>query len=290
MSKRRELNRRVRQLGEIRNIMNSMKNLAFMETRKLARFMDNQHRLVADIEAAASDFLGFYPYFLAAMEPAAHVYVLLGSERGFCGDFNEPLLKKCEAIGQGAAGVTSLLIAVGRRLWSALEGDPRVVAFIDGPGVTEEVAGVLGRIIETIDGLRAQYGGLFVTVLHHGTDESDGVKETRLLPPFRRSTEAPPRFSYPPRINLTADHFFKALVEHYLIAALHEVTYASLMAENHRRVQHMEGATRHLDDAVADLLRKSHILRQEEITEEIEVILLSAASLERPARTGLGRS
>ena len=42
----------------------------------------------------------------------------------------------------------------------------------------------------------------------------------------------------------------------------------------------------HLDDKSANLLHKSNALRQEEIIEEIEVILLSASSLDesRPKR------
>ncbi|HBE93756.1 MAG TPA: hypothetical protein DDW55_15050, partial [Gammaproteobacteria bacterium] len=55
--------------------------------------------------------------------------------------------------------------------------------------------------------------------------------------------------------------------------------YTSLMAENHQRVAHLEGAVKHLDDESAELMRQSNILRQTEIIEEIEVILLSAASL-----------
>jgi F-type H+-transporting ATPase subunit gamma len=56
---------------------------------------------------------------------------------------------------------------------------------------------------------------------------------------------------------------------------LHEIFYISLMAENHRRLQHLEGAVNHLDDQTVKLQRKSQIYRQEEITEEIEVILLN---------------
>ena len=57
--------------------------------------------------------------------------------------------------------------------------------------------------------------------------------------------------------------------------------YVSLMAENILRLWHLEGAVQHLDDKSANLLHKSNTLRQEETLEEIEVILLSAASLDQ---------
>jgi F-type H+-transporting ATPase subunit gamma len=56
--------------------------------------------------------------------------------------------------------------------------------------------------------------------------------------------------------------------------------YTSLMMENHQRVAHLEGAVKHLGGESAELASKCNGLRQEEIIEEIEVILLSAASLD----------
>jgi F-type H+-transporting ATPase subunit gamma len=55
--------------------------------------------------------------------------------------------------------------------------------------------------------------------------------------------------------------------------------YKSLMMENQFRVTHLEGAVRHLDDESAELKRQCNGLRQEEIIEEIEEIMLSATSL-----------
>ena len=52
------------------------------------------------------------------------------------------------------------------------------------------------------------------------------------------------------------------------------------MAENERRVQHLNAAVDHLDEKSLDLQRRANALRQEEIIEEIEVILLSGAENE----------
>ena len=68
------------------------------------------------------------------------------------------------------------------------------------------------------------------------------------------------------------------LVDHYLITALHKILHVSLMAENQHRIQHLERATRHLDDRTDELSHRINALRQEEIIEEFEVILLNAAS------------
>jgi F-type H+-transporting ATPase subunit gamma len=67
---------------------------------------------------------------------------------------------------------------------------------------------------------------------------------------------------------------------------MHDVFYGSLMAENRRRLQHMEGATKRIQDKTARLQQKYNLLRQEEITEEIEVILLSNDALQTSHRVG----
>ena len=64
---------------------------------------------------------------------------------------------------------------------------------------------------------------------------------------------------------------------------MHDVFYSSLMAENRRRLQHMEGAMQRMEERAGDLQRKYNLLRQEEITEEIEVIMLSSDALRRRA-------
>ena len=51
------------------------------------------------------------------------------------------------------------------------------------------------------------------------------------------------------------------------------------MAENQLRMQHMDSAVRRLEKTSAELVHKRNILRQEEITEEIEVIMLSVEAL-----------
>ena len=81
----------------------------------------------------------------------------------------------------------------------------------------------------------------------------------------------------------SASFFSVSLKEiyHNLFAILHKIMYVSLMTENVRRMQHLEGAAHHLDDKSAELLRKCNALRQEEIIEEIEVILRSASDLDQ---------
>ncbi len=279
MSLSRELQVHITQLKEIRSILNSMKSLALMEIHKLQRFKTMQGQAVANIEHAALDFLDFYPNLAAAEDATAHICILLGAERGFCGDFNESLINA--AVGKAYTGV----IGVGSRLCSRLEGaGPGLIAAIEGANVAEEVPAIINRLIDTISAL-PDGGGidkviptLQLTVVYHD-DAANRITQRQVLPPFPPQQERTFHFGNPPVLNMEPDDFFADLVDHYLFAVLHEIFYVSLMAENQRRLQHLEGAVNHLDEETVKLQRKSQIYRQEEITEEIEVILLNAENL-----------
>jgi F-type H+-transporting ATPase subunit gamma len=285
MTRRRELQQHRQTLGEIRDIMNSMKTLAYIESRKLGRFLDAQRAVVAHIETMAADFLGFYPKALPRTEEATPICLLLGSERGFCGDFNETLLRQLESHVRECSIDTPRLIVTGNKLGNQLQGDPRVVACIDGANVVEEAEKTLSLIINTLTELQAKEGAASLTVLYHDPDKEQ-IVTTEVLPPFEQYRDTAPRFPHPPVLNLPPTAFLAELIDHYLFAALHEIIYVSLMAENIQRVRHLEGAVQHLDDKAANLLHKSNALRQEEIIEEIEVILLSASSLDESRHKG----
>ncbi len=278
MSRRRNVERRRQSLAEIREIMNSMKTLAYMETRKLSRFLDAQTAVERSIRDVAADFLSFHAEVLPQTQRGAPLYVLIGSERGFCGDFNHALLAKQESTLRERSSDSPALIPVGHKLHTLLEGDPRVETWIDGASVVEEVATVLTQLANAIVTFQTSHGAGEVFCVYHGSE--DGVVVKPLLPPFTEYAGTPQRHAVPPLLHLPPAAFLIELTDQYLFAALHAILYTSLMMENHQRVTHLEGAVKHLDDQSSELARQSNALRQEEIIEEIEVILLSAASLD----------
>jgi len=278
MSRRQDLERHRRSLGEIREIMNAMKTLAYMETRKLSRFIHAQQTVVDNIESAAADFLTFYNDTLPEGEAELPVYLLIGTERGFCGDINQSLLTQFEQALQHTSHTnTPKLITVGHKLHALLEDDARITAHIDGASVAEEVTAVLRKVVQELADLQNQLGPLTLYGLYRGGE--DGIVMNRLLPPFQTLPVQESTTAHPPLLNIPPADFMIELTDHYLFAALNEMLYTSLLAENHRRVTHLEGAVQHLDDESLELMRRANALRQEEITEEIEVILLSADSL-----------
>jgi len=279
MTNRRKLEGQRRSLAEVRDIMNSMKTLAYMETRKLTRFLDAQHTVVNSIETVAADFVSAYPKTLAPGVATRAAYILIGSERGFCGDFNETVIHHLDGMADNQArDAAPLIIAIGHKLCTRLAGDARVVSAIGGAGVAEEVGTVLSRTVDSLLDLQTQHGTLTVHALYHALDK-DHVVTRQLMPAFQDYADNPPRFSVPPVLNLEPERFSLELLDQYLFATINEIFYTSLMAENIQRAQHLEGAVQHLEEKAAALKRRSNALRQEEIIEEIEVILLTQTEL-----------
>lgn len=271
MSHRHNIEQHMHTLDEVRGIMAAMKNLALMEVRKLGRYHDNQGAMAQTLRRAAEDLLGHYP-LPPQPTPVRQIFLLFGAERGFCGAFNESLRLAFAAADPGAR-----CIAVGRRLHNRMENEPRLLAAIDGASVAEEVTPVLERVLRTIAELQSQQP-LALTALYHDSEASP-VQRMALLPPFSDlSPAATAQYSHPPLLNLPPPALLAELGEHYLFAALYRIAYASLLAENQQRVRHLESAVQRLEDRLEELARRCRTLRQEEITEEIEVLLLNVAS------------
>jgi F-type H+-transporting ATPase subunit gamma len=279
VSARRELERQLEALAEIRGILDAMRNLALLETRKIERFLASQRRVLATLEDAAADVA--YRHAPPRSAAALPALLLIGSERGFCGDFNEALLEARSAY-RGGPGERATLIAIGARLSARLGGDPALALSLAGPSVAEEVDGVIGALARELQALAARRGGreLSLTALFHAPEA--GSVQTMPLAPLPEKRDAGARRSAP-QLNLPSAELLAELAERYLLARLQALLYGSLMAENERRLRQMDAAIRRLDEDSARLRARANALRQEEITEEIEIIALSARRLMRSA-------
>ncbi|MEJ2317643.1 MAG: F0F1 ATP synthase subunit gamma, partial [Gammaproteobacteria bacterium] len=244
-----------------------------------------QQQVVKSIEVAAADLLSFYPGILPKSRETPTVYILLGAERGFCGDFNHLLLRYLETSLRKHTAHEPMLIAVGRKLNALLEENRRILAFMEGATVLEEVDAVLVEVIGALAGLQEKYGALTVYCLYHG---EEALVMKKLIPPFEPVPGMPAGLTHPPLLNLSPQDFLVELSDHFVFAALHEMVYTSLMVENRQRILHLEGAVKHLDNKTTEIARRCNVLRQEEIIEEIEIILLNAAGpASNPGETGL---
>ena len=281
MTRRREVLDRLTGLVEVRDIVDAMKTLSFIETRRIADRLENERQVVEAIEGAAGDMLAVHANLLRPRGEPPRLWVVVGSERGFCGDFNEQVIDRLAVdIDAHAPGARPDLIAVGDRLGSRLERDPRVAERLQGASVADEVDTTLGRIVAALGARRDARGPPAVRVVWQDP-ASDAPGAMALLPAFddlQSRARAAGSVQPPPLTHLSADALMLGLADQYLFAVLRRVLDSALLAEHQRRVAHLEAAGHHIEARVEALQRRANQLRQEEIIEEIEVILLSGAT------------
>lgn len=278
MTRRQDLENHHHSLNEIIKILDAMKMLAYMETHKLGTFLEAQHRAFEAISTATNDFFSFYPETLPQESKVMPVYLLIGSERGFCGEFNQELVDYIEQFLNIPSNAKPTLIIVGRKLYNLMQDHVHVSEQIEGPNVVEEVSTVLEQIVQILAKLQQQQPLMSLYSICHSGEK--GIITEKLLPPFQKKTQQSPCFQYPPELNLSPKDFLIHVAEQYLDTALHELLYTSLLEENHNRIMHLEGAVKHLENIADELTQQCNTLRREEITEEIEVILLNASSFD----------
>ncbi len=273
MTRRHQLAARLAGYAEVRAILSAMKNIALMELRALAGLIEHQRRAMASVERAAADFLCFHP-LPHGEAPAATLCIVIGSERGFCGEFNEAL----EAEARASRERGERLLAVGARLADRL-GETGGEETLAGATVAEELPAVLEQVAARMVQVQrsAPAGPLHVKAVYQHPEGSGPV--TRVIAPLPLPERPTRPRAFPPRLTLAPPEFFAGLLEQALLLSLQEAFSVSLIAENRRRLEHMDGALKRLDEMAARLARRLNASRQEEITQEIEVIMLSAEAL-----------
>jgi F-type H+-transporting ATPase subunit gamma len=248
-----------------------------VEAIRLRRYVPAQQRVVHTVEAATQDFLTHYPQSLHAGAATGEIFLVVGSERGFCGSYNQELAAALEREQASRGTADAAVVVIGRRLASRLSERMELAAVVEAPSVADEVQPVITRLIASLQSLPAASAKLLplaMTVLYH--EVAGHSSEVQVKQPFRAFAGEGHEFADPPRLYLDPLAFFRELTDHYLFAVLHELFYSALLAENERRLQHLEGALRRVDRTREELTLRGNALRQEEITEEIEIILLSA--------------
>ncbi|MEH6626892.1 MAG: FoF1 ATP synthase subunit gamma [Motiliproteus sp.] len=282
MSNQRALRSQIQRLGDIGAIMTAMKNLAFMETCKLERHLQAQSRMVEQIKQSAQICISHFPEALPngnhQDQPGQQLWLLIGSERGFCGDFNQRLAQQTEAQLQQIEpqGVVTLGYRLNQRAMSGVE----TVAQLAGANAIEETENILILLTQTLSELQQQRGPFQLRVLFNHPDSSQ-ISSQALLPPFQDLNQTAPQ-GIAPLINMAPETLLLGLGEHYLFVRLQHILYLSLMAENQLRIAHLQGAIKKLEKRSVDLQRKMNRLRQESIVEEIEIILINQSTLNSP--------
>jgi F-type H+-transporting ATPase subunit gamma len=276
MQKRHDITKKIESFAEIRDVVGALKNLSQVEISKAAKTLNHNRQAIAMLDQTLTSFLtAFHQYKTLLSHPRRKVFLAIGSERGFCGSFNRNINQKLAELSPGQPPPS--LIIVGRKLATSVDSTLTIDQFIDGPSSLEDIPSVMEDI--------AQAMMLFVkpeqpAMLHIVYNEDhEGRLQTRVFSPLQILDSTPvSRPAFLPDLNLKPEDFLINLWTEVTFAYMNGSLLESFMAENRQRLIHMDQAMNRLNRQIEDLGRQSKRLRQEEITQEIEIIQLSADS------------
>lgn len=267
-----ELSQRHGHLLEIRGVMTAMRSLSLVETHKLARSIAHLAAVRGHVEQVLAGFHAHHPDFLPAHgTPSRTLIVLVGTERGFCGNFNERLLDTLRK-DRPPNGPASRLVVVGQRLARRIPDEVgEIYARLEGATVSEDLPRIMDRLVSTLDTAVSADTNAHTQIDCLAHDAHGVAQRVTLLPPPRH--HARDMHGHAPRLTLAPAQFYRQVLDHYLFNTLEGLLLDSLAAESRQRLAHMENAINRLDENLERLKLRRNALRQEHIVEEIEVIL-----------------
>jgi F-type H+-transporting ATPase subunit gamma len=259
MSQRREIETRLALYDDLSGILGTMRSFALAELRKIGKRETIQQCLVQNLTAALNDVA----FALSPPEkPDYDIWLLFGSVRGFCGSFNEDVLR----LWQEKTGESAPAILIGERLHDLLPESGmtlRVAGANGGLDASATIEHILPAMTE-LQQKRRDIAGLIACFR-----DDRGACFERLLPLV---DEHPALTGYPPYVFASPEETAAGIAEHYLFHRMLAILLRSIRVENHMRLMQMENALRHLDEGGGELIRQRNRLRQAEIVEEIELM------------------
>jgi F-type H+-transporting ATPase subunit gamma len=280
------LRRKIETVEELQSVVKTMKTIAAVSIRQYERAVqslseyDRTVTMGLQVVLRKRSRVPQAPFTSAGRKVAA---VILGSEQGMCGQFNEQMAAfALDKLSRAAGRPEDLaVIAVGGRVAARLEeaGQPIAQQF-DLPG---SAAGITPRVQELLVKLEEmQDKGLVdrLLVFHHEPVHRAAYQpqERRLLPLDPAWLTELARARWPSRVlptyTMEEDRLFFLLLGHYLFVSLFRAFAASLAAENASRLAAMQAAESHIEDRLGELKLQFNDLRQNTITEELLDIMV----------------
>lgn len=273
MARIQEVSVRINSLKELLDIVSAIRAIAAVQMQQGQRSLDAIRRYSAEVSGA----LGEAASLLAARDsrPAPPGCARLGlvvvcSEHGFCGAFNDRVLGAAEQALAQSGGDARLLVVGTRGAQRAAERGHRPDFTLQMATHSGGVTAVVRRVAREFYRMfsAGELGRLEVIYTGYTGGRQSGVERRRLLPldPVVTERNLPP---IPTLVNLGAGELFEELAGEYFFAALENAVMESFASENASRFRTMEAAHENIDRKYNELNRLARRLRQEAVTTEI---------------------
>ncbi len=264
--------------GDIQSIVRTMKALSSVSIRQY------EHAEAAMADYARTVELGLMallrqrwqaglPLRGADSRTAREVMIVIGSDRGLCGGYNDKITRFAQARMEDRPMV---LVVVGGRVAARLEAGGRRADTIHAlPGSVEGLSRLVQTIIVEVDRWMQLERVGQVWLLHNRREGRNTAKPQahRLLPLpdsyLRKLSEADWPGRSLPLFRMDPDRLMSWLVQQRLFVVIYRALAEALASEHASRLAAMQAAERNIEERRDDLRQLYRLRRQETITREL---------------------
>ena len=279
MAELERLARRIETATDLQSVVRTMKTLSAVgitqyneAARAISGYLDTVERGLQAVLRARPDLARSGP-----PAPGAAALVVVGSDFGLCGPFNEEAVAHARnslSEGIGRSGL-SLLLA-GHRLDQLWPDDlPRADTRIELPSSVGRLGAAVGDILSRLDRWQSERGVTNIHLVHQalGPDGRRSPRLVRVAPLMGTDLAALARREWPtrclPMVQGPAEPVFRQLVRQMIFTRVYAACALSRAAEYDARLEAMRAADRNIGEKLTAFTREYRFRRQEAITTEL---------------------
>jgi len=293
-----QLKRTIATAGDLQVVVRSMKAVAAASIVRYERAVNALALTDETVQRGLSACLGqlgsgSVPRVAQPLAPAPRRLgvVVIGSDQGLVGRFNERVLEAGEPLFAGRHGVLTQLWTIGERMTSALQDRGLACTALEVPATVTGIARLAGAVLAAIATAQTVQGLTAVMVLANRPAPGPGAgyaPATQDLLPLddawlRGLAARPWPRAVRPDLLAPALPTMQALLGEYLFVRVCRACAESLASEQASRLAAMQRADRTIDTLLAGLRLRFQRQRQEAIDEELFDVIAGSEALHPPS-------
>lgn len=275
-----ELNRQIQSAEELRSVVTTMKNLAAVNIRQYQRAVESLGDYAATIEDGLHVALRSgpgIPVRAGGSTEASRGAIVIGSDQGMVGDFNERIARFAieRLTGAGGSDGAPLMVA-GFKAAAVLASEGfDTEEVLPLPGSVEGVVEPVGRLLVTVEEWRRAKAVEEITIFYNESREGAAYRprSVRLSPVDTVWLEELRDRQWSSRTlpihTMDRLHLLSRLLREYIFVVVYRAFAESLASENATRLASMQAAERNIEERLDELGERYNYRRQSAITAEM---------------------
>lgn len=280
----RDIRRHIQSVENLRHLTSAMTRVATARGRKHRRHLGLLKPYVSGLERVMSLMTLRHGLQHPLLQPRAivkDVVIVIGSDRGLCGSYNNEILKSFSNLEYPEPSISRTIIVFGTKLASIMKKAGQTISRVESLprfALAEEIAPHTQELAKGYLQNRFQRVIILRSSDPEGTT-SRGVGSRILFPASPPQQQSLARLS--PEIEPSSLDLFDHLVPRYLLSELRVAFLEAMIVEEETRALAMQSATTNAEELRDELSMRYRRLRQERITRELLELVAASQGIVR---------